>query len=216
MERKKEDDAVSVIETEMSDIRVYLDGSTKRLESIIGRIIQGLEADIFPDFVKRRIDLLMRENADRVLRMSEEDLGKLKAELKEAISKSIVDVIGELRRSKEWFTCEEEEKLRSYGIRLSSDLWKIFQSIDKPIAPVLQKHGLDVYLSSENRTDDRTILKPINWSWFITFTASKELEDLNTVLANEKTEYCKRVRSLQELEEEQKKEKALRKWRTVG
>jgi len=213
MEPREKDDAVSAIESEIRETKKYLDASSKRLKTVINKIVQGLEAEIFPSFIQRRIDLLMMGNTDSLQQMSDEELENLKAELKIVVSKSIADVVAELKQSKEWFTCEEGEELRSYGIRLSPELWEIFQSIDRPIVPVLEKYGLNVYLSLDNRTEKRSVLKPINWSWFITYTSSKELEDQNTVLANEKTEYCKCVRRLQELEEEEKKERALKRWK---
>lgn len=195
------------IENEIAIAEKKLNDAKNGLIEIKDRMIQEIEKAL-PTFLDNAISRLIEEQHETVINMPEENLRKLKEELRQVISENVARIASTLKASVEWFECGEYESTRSDGISLSSDLWRTIKSIAFPVAKTLEKYGIRV--PAEPVFHGYRHITPINASYL-----GKTVEDLRSVLASAKTGYCKFKEERDSLVLKRKKELAKKKWEAL-
>ncbi len=170
----------------------------RKVEGLKESIIVVLQ-HLFPLYVDTQIISSIKHNANIVNEIPVEKLDEFKKAVLIAKDNSIKRVLDELLESQEWFSCEKR------GIDIGGGLWYIIKSIEKEFLPLFRdlkfkKRGASVMGATD--------LTPLNLAAF----ESEELQRLNQELIKILEDYCGKVDSLKDLQNNFTENKAVERW----
>ncbi len=192
-----------LIKTDTFDKQIM---ARKEQLSLTKRKVEGLKESIivelqylFPLYVDAQIISCIKHNANVVNEIPAEKLAEFKKGVLVAKENATKRVIDELLESQEWFSCEKR------GIDVGGGLWHIIKSIEKEFLPLFRdlkfrKRGASVMGATD--------ITPLN----IAALQSEELEQLNQELIKILEDYCGKMDSLKELQNNFTENKALDRW----
>ncbi|SRR5713101_1018213 len=196
-------------ELDIEEARTQLSNVREKLERKKGETIDELE-EALPLYLEWEVNRIISENHDVSRQIPDDRLRKLKASLNEASSKIVSDVISQLRASDEWLKCGEQTM--HFRFIRDSPLWKMIQSIDKPLIPILGSENFNT--QDKHPMGRSSVIAPLNWNFFQA-PYDKLLDALDKQYSEFMTEYCNLGREIHRLEEDKKRQDASSRWKSL-
>ena len=202
-------------EAEIQEKKKKLSDARSKLEHLKEEVIAELQ-QVLPTYLERKVNDVIRDNHALVFSMPKDQLRRLKESIDAAIPEDVKDVIDALRASDAWFKCRKDRS--RFDEIHSSSLWKIIESVDRPLLPLLEGESLKIGKTSGGFQRSSSIM-PVNWDWLYGPdygpTGESRLDKLDQEYSETLTEYCGYQDSIAQLEEERKKRAASERWKTV-
>jgi hypothetical protein len=202
-------------ESEIQEKKTKLSETLVKLERLKGEVIGELHK-VLPSYLENSVSDVIQDNHDLIKSIPNDRLKKLKENITNAIPRTVNDVIARLTSSDDWFKCRED---RSYSNEIStSPLWRIVQSIDTPLLPILESEKLNIGSATGNFWRSSRIM-PLNWDWLYgggyTRVGESKLYGLDKEYSETLRDYCVYQDSIIQLEEGKKKRAASERWKTI-
>src|SRR5439155_21440243 len=202
-------------ESEIQEKKKKLSEARLKLEQLKEEVTTEVQR-VLPSYLERKVNDLIRDNHDLISSMPRDRLRRLKESIDAAIPKDVKDTIYTLKASDDWFKCRSD---RSHSSEIqSSPLWKIIESIERPLLPLLESENLKVGKSSGGFQRSSSIM-PVNWDWLYVPdygpTGESKLYNLDKEYSETLKDYCGYQDSIAQLEEEKRKRAASERWKTI-
>ncbi len=202
-------------ESEIQEKRKEFSDARTKLEQLKEEITTELQR-VLPSYLERKVNDLIRDNHDLISNMPKDRLRRLKESIDAAIPNDVKGVIEALKASDDWVKCRRGRS--HFNEILSSPLWKIIESIDRPLLPLLEAENLKIGKASGGFQRSSSIM-PVHWNWLYVPeygpVGETKLNNLDKEYSETLNDYCGYQESIAQLEEEKRKRAASERWKTI-